>query len=110
MTLGSALLPGRPYGAAQPGSEAAAGCGDGEWNTGWTGQDGGEARAVAVRSPVLDRLKMFVPERLTLDFHGSVLGTTRMPEGTAVGYYKKNKETAELLPAVLHRGPDRPGA
>ncbi len=40
------------------------------------------------RSLVLERLKKHAPARLTLDFDGSVIGTTRMTEGTAVGYNK----------------------
>ena len=45
------------------------------------------------RSLVLDRLKALAPARLTLDFDGSVLGTMRMAEGTAVGYNKKKSAT-----------------
>jgi len=45
------------------------------------------------RSLVLDRLQALVPARRTLDFDGSVLGTTRMAEGTAVGYNKKKSAT-----------------
>ena len=45
------------------------------------------------RALVLDRLKSLAPARLTLDFDGSVLGTTRMAEGTAVGYNKKKSAT-----------------
>jgi hypothetical protein len=43
------------------------------------------------RNLVLQRLAQLAPARLTLDFDGSVLGTTRMAEGTAVGYNKKKK-------------------
>ena len=41
------------------------------------------------RSLVLERLKKHAPARLTLDFDGSVFGTTRMAEGIAVGYNRK---------------------
>ena len=41
------------------------------------------------RALVLDRLKILAPARLTLDFDGSVFGTTRMAEGIAVGYNRK---------------------
>ena len=50
------------------------------------------------RSLVLDRLKVLAPARLTLDFDGSVLGTTRMAEGTAVGYNKKKKGQRSYYP------------
>ena len=50
------------------------------------------------RSLVLDRLKALAPARLTLDFDGSVLGTTRMAEGTAVGYNKKKKGQRSYYP------------
>src|SRR6266851_4284399 len=41
------------------------------------------------RSLVLERLEKLAPARLTLDFDGSVIGTCRYAEGTAVGYNKK---------------------
>jgi hypothetical protein len=50
------------------------------------------------RSLVLDRIKAIAPARLTLDFNGSVLGTTRMAEGTAVGYNKKKKGQRSYYP------------
>ena len=50
------------------------------------------------RSLVLDRLQALVPARLTLDFDGSVLGTTRMAEGTAVGYNRKKKGQRSYYP------------
>lgn len=50
------------------------------------------------RSLVLERLKALCPARLTLDFDGSVLGTTRMAEGTAVGYNKKKKGQRSYYP------------
>ena len=50
------------------------------------------------RSLVLDRLKMLAPARVTLDLDGSVLGTTRMAEGTAVGYNRKKKGQRSYYP------------
>lgn len=49
-------------------------------------------------SLVLDRLKMLGPARFTLDCGGSVLGTTRMAEGTAVGYNRKKKGQRRYYP------------
>jgi hypothetical protein len=51
-----------------------------------------------MRSLVLERLQAIAPTRLTLDFDGSVLGTTRMAEGTAVGYNKKKKGQRSYYP------------
>ena len=45
------------------------------------------------RSLVLERPKKHAPARLTLDFDGTVIGTTRMAEGTAVGYNRKKSAT-----------------
>ncbi|MGB6487004.1 MAG: IS1380 family transposase [Steroidobacteraceae bacterium] len=50
------------------------------------------------RSLVLQRLQALSPTRLTLDFDGSVLGTTRMAEGTAVGYNRKKKGQRSYYP------------
>jgi hypothetical protein len=50
------------------------------------------------RNLVLQRLAQLAPARLTLDFDGSVLGTTRMAEGTAVGYNKKKKGQRSYYP------------
>lgn len=50
------------------------------------------------RSLVLERLQVLCPARLTLDFDGSVLGTTRMAEGTAVGYNRKKKGQRSYYP------------
>ena len=50
------------------------------------------------RSLVLERLKVCAPARLTVDFDGSVIGTTRMAEGTAVGYNKKKKGQRSYYP------------
>ena len=56
-----------------------------------------ELRALS-RSLVLERLQALCPARLTLDFDGSVLGTTRMAEGTAVGYNRKKKGQRSYYP------------
>ena len=45
----------------------------------------------ASRTIILDRLQVLSPARLTLDFDGSVIGTTRKAQGAAVGYNKKKK-------------------
>jgi hypothetical protein len=50
------------------------------------------------RSLVLERLKTQAPARLTVDFDGSVLGTCRMAEGTAVGYNRKKKGQRSYYP------------
>ena len=50
------------------------------------------------RSLVLERLKLLALVRLTLDFDGSVLGITRMAEGTAVGYNRKNNGERSYCP------------
>jgi hypothetical protein len=47
---------------------------------------------------VLERLKRLALARVTLDFDGSVLGTTRFAEGTAVGYNKKKKGQRSYYP------------
>ena len=54
------------------------------------------------REMVGDRLMQEKSKRMTLDFDGSVLGTGRFAEGTAVGYNKNKKGTEKLLPTVLH--------
>ena len=41
------------------------------------------------RSRVIERLKKYAPARLTLDFDGSVIGTTRMADATSGGYKRK---------------------
>lgn len=56
-----------------------------------------ELRALS-RSLVLERLQALAPARLTLDFDGSVLGTTRLAEGTAVGYNRKKKGQRSYYP------------
>jgi len=50
------------------------------------------------RSLVLDRIIQERLARLTLDFDGSVLSTTRRAEGTAVGYNKKKKGARSYYP------------
>ncbi|MHB1539871.1 MAG: transposase, partial [Steroidobacteraceae bacterium] len=50
------------------------------------------------RALVLDRLKILPPARLTLDFDGSALGTTRRAEGTAVSYNRKKKGQRSYYP------------
>ena len=64
---------------------------------------------------VLDRLRLLSFSRITLDFDGSVIGTGRFAEGTAIGFNRKKKgqrsyyplfctlaQTGQVL-AVLHR-------
>jgi len=64
---------------------------------------------------VLDRLQLLALPRITLDFDGSVIGTGRFAEGTAIGFNRKKKgqrsyyplfctlaQTGQVL-AVLHR-------
>lgn len=50
------------------------------------------------RTLCLDRLGLLNPARVTLDFDGSVLGTKRHAEGTAVGYCKKKKGLRSYYP------------
>jgi hypothetical protein len=68
-----------------------------------------------VREYVLERLACLRPRRVTLDFDGSVLGTNRWAEGTAIGYNPKKKGQRSYFPlfctvaqlgqvlSVLHR-------
>jgi len=64
---------------------------------------------------VLDRLSLLALRRITIDFDGSVIGTGRFAEGTAIGFNRKKKgqrsyyplfctiaQTGQVL-AVLHR-------
>lgn len=51
-----------------------------------------------VRGLVLDRLAAVGLGRLTLDFDGSVLSTTRRAEGSAVGYDRKRKGARSYYP------------
>jgi hypothetical protein len=50
------------------------------------------------RSLVRERLVQLPLRRITLDFDGSVLGTGRSAEGTAVGYNKKKKGQRSYYP------------
>jgi hypothetical protein len=54
-------------------------------------------RAV-IRGVVLNRLKTIAPPRVTLDFDGSVQGTNRKAQGTAVGFNKKKKGQRSYYP------------
>ena len=47
---------------------------------------------------VLDRLKNVALARVTLDFDGSVIGTGRFAEGSAVGFNKKKKGQRSYYP------------
>ena len=51
-----------------------------------------------LRELVFDRLRVLAPARVTLDFDGSVLSTTRRAEGTAVGFNKKKKGARSYYP------------
>jgi hypothetical protein len=51
-----------------------------------------------LRSMVLDRVQALELRRLTLDFDGSVIGTSRCAEGTAVGFNKKKKGQRSYYP------------
>ena len=51
-----------------------------------------------LRSMVLDRVQALDLRRLTLDFDGSVIGTSRCAEGTAVGFNKKKKGQRSYYP------------
>jgi len=50
------------------------------------------------RELVLDRLAGLQPRRITLDFDGSVLATSRHAEGTAVGYNRRKKGQRSYYP------------
>ena len=56
---------------------------------------GSEPDQSVAKKPPLGHLRCRPPSpaRLTLDFDGSVIGTPRMAEGTAVGYNKKKSAT-----------------
>lgn len=47
---------------------------------------------------VLDRIKQLSLKRVTIDFDGSVIGTTRFAEGTAIGFNKKKKGQRSYYP------------
>ena len=51
-----------------------------------------------LRTMVLDRVQALELRRLTLDFDGSVIGTCRFAEGTAVGFNKKKKGQRSYYP------------
>lgn len=51
-----------------------------------------------VRELVLDRLAALALARVTIDFDGSVLSTTRRAEGSAVGYNPKRKGARSYYP------------
>jgi hypothetical protein len=51
-----------------------------------------------LRQLVLDRLSLLGLVRITLDFDGSVLSTTRHAEGTAVGFNRKKKGARSYYP------------
>ena len=51
-----------------------------------------------LRALVLDRLEALSLKRVTLDFDGSVIGTGRFAEGTAVGFNRKKKGQRSYYP------------
>jgi Transposase DDE domain group 1 len=51
-----------------------------------------------IRQRVLEALTDLGPRRLTLDFDGSVIGTGRAAEGTAVGFNRKKKGQRSYYP------------
>lgn len=51
-----------------------------------------------LRTMVLNRVQALELRRLTLDFDGSVIGTCRSAEGTAVGFNKKKKGQRSYYP------------
>lgn len=50
------------------------------------------------RTLVIDRLKLLLLNRITIDFDGSVIGTNRFAEGTAIGFNKKKKGQRSYYP------------
>jgi len=62
-----------------------------------------------IRDLVLERLQKEAFQTVTMDFDGSVQSIKRHAEGTTVGYNKENKGARQLLSAVLHDRPQRPG-
>ncbi len=62
--------------------------------------DGNSVNALQelLRTMVLDRVRALELRRLTLDFDGSVIGTCRSAEGTAVGFNKKKKGQRSYYP------------
>ena len=57
----------------------------------------GKVRALC-RDLVLERLRKLALARITLDFDGTVLSTSRKAEGTAVGFNKKKKGARSYYP------------
>jgi hypothetical protein len=51
-----------------------------------------------LRTLVRDRLVQIAPARITADFDGSVCGTSRKAQGTAVGYNKRKKGQRSYYP------------
>lgn len=51
-----------------------------------------------LRTMVLNRVQALALRRITLDFDGSVIGTCRCAEGTAVGFNKKKKGQRSYYP------------
>ena len=51
-----------------------------------------------LREMVIARLVALTLSRVTLDFDGSVLGTSRFAEGTAVGFNRKKKGQRSYYP------------
>ena len=47
---------------------------------------------------MLDRLRLLSLCRLTLDFDGSVIGTGRFAEGTAIGFNRKKQGQRSYYP------------
>jgi len=63
----------------------------------------------AMQDLVLGRIRTLDLAGITLDFDGSVQSTKRRAEGTAVGFKKEEEGSTQLLPPLLHGGPNRPG-
>ena len=57
-----------------------------------------EALRATCRTVVLERLQKLRLARVTLDFDGSVISTSRYAEGTAVGYNKKKRGQRSYYP------------
>ena len=57
-----------------------------------------KAQRAVLRATVGDRLKQVAPARITVDFDGSVEGTNRKAQGTAVGYNRKKKGQRSYYP------------
>jgi hypothetical protein len=57
-----------------------------------------KAERAVLRATVGNRLKQIAPTRITVDFDGSVNGTNRKAQGTAVGYNKNKKGQRSYYP------------